>query len=99
EAVAALELAPAKQEAESEGLHLREDTEARHAELPERQRLEESSGAGAPHELAPRYAEHVLVRDHVQWDVGRQARERRPPDHGHVVAGALPLAGQVRGVD
>ena len=43
--------------------------------------------------------EDVVVRDDVERNAGLELRQRRAGEDVHLVAGAVPLAGQVGGVD
>ncbi len=97
--MALLELLPARQQPQPEGLHLGEHAEARDPELPEVDRREQREGVLAARPLRVLDAEDVLVRDLVERDAGIELGQRRARDHVHVVAGALPLAGEVGGVD
>ena len=56
-------------------------------------------GSGSTPSPRGAQAEDVVVRDLVERDAGVELGQRRSGEHVHVVAGALPLAREVGGVD
>ncbi len=96
----ALQLAPAQQQAQRRRSASRGRRRSARRRAPRGERLESSrTGVSRAPTRACGKPNTFCVRDLVQRDAGVERGQRRPRDHVHVVAGALPLAREVGGVD